>query len=196
LEPISTGWKLPPVAPAERDEIVVEIRAHIHDSVSGTSDPNGATESVSRLLGTPEELAHRYTTESLLTRRWLRFLSLALAAHQLATGQGRDHGNDDFTWFIIWLRHSFGTYLRCIPEALLPSTIGLWLGSEGFDVGVLSHPETQHELLGQWFVPVISLAAFLAAIGTTQALGWMIRRRSPSATYHVPRTAGSGAAQN
>ena len=49
-------------------------------------------------------------------------------------------------------------------------TIGLWLGSEGFDVGVLSHPETQHELLGQWFVPVISLAAFLAAIG--------LRRRS------------------
>ena len=45
-----------PVAPAERDEIVVEIRAHIHDSVSGTSDPNGATEPVFRLLGTPEEL--------------------------------------------------------------------------------------------------------------------------------------------
>jgi hypothetical protein len=108
------GWKLPPVAAAERDEIVVEIRSPIHDSVSGTSDPNGATERVFRLLGTPEELAlaHRYTTESLLTRRWLRFLSLALAAHQLATGQGRDHGNDDFLRCIIWLRHGFGTYLR------------------------------------------------------------------------------------
>jgi hypothetical protein len=83
---------------------------------------------------------------------------------------------------------TFDVFLR----PFLPSTIGLWLGSEGFDVGVPSHPETQHELLGQWFVPVISLAA----IGTTQALGWMIRRRSLSATYHVPRTAGSGAAQN
>lgn len=51
LEPISAGWKLPPVALAERDEIVVEIRAPIHDSVSGTSDPNGATERVFRLLG-------------------------------------------------------------------------------------------------------------------------------------------------
>jgi hypothetical protein len=55
---------------------------------------------------------------------------------------------------------TFAVFLR----PFLPSTIGLWLGSEGFDVGVLSHPETQHELLGQWFVPVISLAAFLAAI--------------------------------
>jgi len=87
---------------------------------------------------------------------------------------------------------TFAVFLR----PFLPSTIGLWLGSEGFDVGVLSHPETQHELLGQWFVPVISLAAFLAPIGTTQALRWMIRRRSPSATYHLPRTVGSGAPQN
>src|ERR1700688_1378134 len=131
LEPISTGWKLPPVAPAERDEIVVEIRAHIHHSVSGTSDPNGATEPVFRLLGTPEELAHRYTTESLLTRRWLRFLSLALAAHQLATGQGRDHGNDDFLRCIIWLRHRFGTYLRCIPEALFPFDDRIVVGVRG-----------------------------------------------------------------
>ena len=112
VEPISTAGNCPPVAAAERDEIVVEIRAPIHDSVSGTSDPNGATERGFRLLGTAEELAHRYTTESLLTRRWLRFLSLALAAHQLATGQGRDHGNDDFLRCIIWLRHGFDTYLR------------------------------------------------------------------------------------
>jgi hypothetical protein len=99
------------------------------------------------------------------------------------------------------LHYLAASQLWHLPSAVflrpfLPSTIGLWLGSEGFDVGVLSHPETQHELLGQGFVPVISLAAFLAAIGTTQALHWMIRRRSPSATYHVPRTAGSGAAQN
>jgi len=112
VEPISTAGNYPPVAAAERDEIVVEIRAPIHDSVSGTSDPNGATERGFRLLGTAEELAHRYTTESLLTRRWLRFLSLALAAHQLASGQGRDHGNDDFLRCIIWLRHGFDTYLR------------------------------------------------------------------------------------
>jgi hypothetical protein len=55
---------------------------------------------------------------------------------------------------------AFAVFLR----PFLPSTIGLWLGSEGFDAGVLGHPETQHELPGQWFVPVISLVAFLAAI--------------------------------
>jgi hypothetical protein len=83
------------------------------------------------IAGTPEELAHRHTTESLLTRRWLRFLSLALAAHQLATGQGRDHGNDDFLRRIIWLRHSFGTYLRCIPEALFAFDDRIVVGIRG-----------------------------------------------------------------
>ena len=32
------------VAPAERDEIVCEIRAHILDSVSGATDPDGAVD--------------------------------------------------------------------------------------------------------------------------------------------------------
>src|ERR1019366_988293 len=47
------------VAPAERDEIVREIRAHILDSVSGATDPDGAVDRVLRLLGTPAELADR-----------------------------------------------------------------------------------------------------------------------------------------
>jgi hypothetical protein len=109
-----------PVAPAERDEIVGEIRAHIHDSVSGTSHPNGATEPVFRLLGTPEELVSTPLHYGKSTHPTLAacFSGLALAAHQLATGQGRDHGNDDFLRCLIWLRHRFGAYLRCIPEAL------------------------------------------------------------------------------
>jgi hypothetical protein len=87
---------------------------------------------------------------------------------------------------------AFAVFLR----PFLPSTIGLWSGSEGFDVGVLGHPETQHELPGQWFVPESLLRLFWRRFRTTQALRRMIRRRSPSATYHVPRAAGSGAAEN
>ena len=66
----------------------------------------------------------------------------------------------------------------------------------GFAVGVLGHPETQHELPGQGFAPESLLRLFWRRFRTTQALRRMIRRRSPSATYHVPRTAGSRAAQN
>ena len=120
-----------PVAPAERDELVVEIRAHIHDSVSGTSDPNGATEPVFRLLGTPEELALRYLRKVYSPDAGCGFSGLALAAHQLATGQGRDHGNDDFLRCIIWLCHRFGACLRCIPEALFAFDDWIVVGVRG-----------------------------------------------------------------
>ena len=36
-----------------------------------------------------------------------------------------------------------------------------------------------HELLGNYFVPVIAAAAFFSAIGTTHLLRWMMRKRAP-----------------
>jgi hypothetical protein len=50
----------------------------------------------------------------------------------------------------------------------------MWVGSEGLNIGVPTHPERMHELLGHWFVPVIAIAAFAFAVGTTRALRWLI----------------------
>jgi hypothetical protein len=40
-----------------------------------------------------------------------------------------------------------------------------------------------HELLGKYFVPVIAVVAFAFAIGTTHALRWMIRKRTPNQNF-------------
>jgi hypothetical protein len=64
----------------------------------------------------------------------------------------------------------------------------MWVGPEGLNIGVPSHPELMHELLGRWFIPVIALSAFLFAIGTTHALRWIIRTRTPKAAYPIPGT--------
>jgi hypothetical protein len=61
----------------------------------------------------------------------------------------------------------------------------MWVGSEGLNIGVPTHSERMHELLGR-FVPVIAIAAFAFAVGTTRALRWLILRRSPNAAYPVP----------
>jgi len=61
--------------------------------------------------------------------------------------------------------------------------VGLWSGPQSLHVGVETQTAEMHELLGSWFVPVIATVAFLAAIGTTQALRWMIRKRTPQPTY-------------
>ena len=39
-----------------------------------------------------------------------------------------------------------------------------------------------HELLGNYFVPVIAAAAFVSAIATTHLLRWMTRTRAPGLT--------------
>ena len=56
------------VAPEYREDILREIRAHIMDSAEHTADHAGAVDRVLRLLGTPEELAARYSTECQLQR--------------------------------------------------------------------------------------------------------------------------------
>ena len=68
-------------------------------------------------------------------------------------------------------------------KPFMPSRMGLFIGPEGFHLGIPSHPEVMHEVLGKYFIPVIAVAAFAVAIGTTQALRWMIRKRSPSQPY-------------
>jgi hypothetical protein len=72
--------------------------------------------------------------------------------------------------------------------------MGLWLGPVSLHVGV-EDPGVMRELLGNWFVPVIAVVAFLFAIGTTHALRWMIRKRDPSSGYPVPRTTAQGSAE-
>ncbi len=182
------------VAPEERDEIVREIRAHILDSVSTATDPAGATDRVLRLLGAPEELANRYTTESLLTRArssfspWLLLLTCWRWAKLGIKGT--------FAFFLALLGYT--TALALMVAVLLKPfmpMIGWWIGPRSFGITVPDHPEQMHELLGAWFVPVIATAAFAAAIGTTHALRWMIRKRVSNPTYEIPQAGVSGPAQ-
>ncbi len=183
------------VAPAERDEIVREIRAHILDSVSGATDPDGAVNRVLRLLGTPEELADRYTTERMLTRAGQSFSPWILLRTSWRWAKLGITGTT--TFFVALL--GYGTALTLTVAVFLkpfmPSRLGMWLGPRSLGVGVPNNPAGMHELLGHWFVPVIAVSAFAIAVGTTHALRWLIRRRSSSPAYQMPRTSGSGPAQ-
>src|SRR5579884_2502627 len=56
------------VSPEQQQDILREIRAHIMDSTEHSSDQAGAVDRVLRLLGTPEDLAARYSAECQLER--------------------------------------------------------------------------------------------------------------------------------
>jgi hypothetical protein len=172
------------VGPAERDEIVREIRAHILDSVSSATGPEVALDRVLRLLGTPEGLADRYTTERLLTRASHSFSPWLLLRTSWRWAKLGVKGTITFLVAFFGYTMALTLTVSVFLKPFMPSKIGLWIGSEGLNLGV-AHPDRMHELLGHWFVPVIAASAFAFAVGTTQALRWLISRRSSTAAYQM-----------
>jgi hypothetical protein len=183
------------VALPERDEIVREIRAHILDSVSDASDPVAAIDRVLCLLGPPEELADRYATERLLTRAGHSFSPWLLLRTSWRWAKLGVTGTITFFVALFGYGMALGLTISVFLKPFMPSKLGLWLGPKSLNVGVPDHTDTMHELLGHWFIPVIAVLAFAFAVGTTQALRRLIRKRSPIQAYQKPRAGTSKAAQ-
>src|SRR5215472_3496737 len=71
---------------------------------------------------------------------------------------------------------ALGFTVSVFLKPFMPSKFGWWSGPEGFGITI---PEQMHELLGNYFVPVIAAAAFISAVATTHLLRWMMRKRTP-----------------
>jgi uncharacterized membrane protein len=166
----------------EKSEILREIRAHILDSVADAPNRDDATARVLRMLGTPQELAGRYRMEHLLTHASRSFSPWLLLQ---TTWRWAKLGMRGVLAFVVALFGYSIALAMTVAVLLKPfvSGVGMWVGSEGLNLGMPSHPENMHELLGKWFVPVIAACAFAFAIGTTQALRWIIRKRTREIAY-------------
>lgn len=184
------------VSPEDRDDILREIRAHIVDSAGHSSDPTGAIERVLRLLGTPEELAARYSTECQLQRASRSFSPWLILRTCWQWAKLGIKGTLAFFVALFGYGLALGFTGAVFAKPFMPSKVGMWIGPEGFNIGVPAHPEQMHELLGKYFVPVIAIAAFLFAIGTTHLLRWMIRKRAPGLTILGERSMPLNSAQS
>jgi uncharacterized membrane protein len=174
--------------PAEdREDILREIRAHILDSTADAANRGETVERVLRLLGTPEELARRYSTESLLDRASHSFSPWLLIDTCWRWAKLGTKGTLAFLVALLGYSVALGLTVAVFLKPFMPS-VGLWIGAEGLNVGSPTHPEVMHELLGKYFVPVIAVVAFAFAIGTTHALRWMIRKRTPNQSFEVAGT--------
>jgi len=180
------------VSPENKDDILREIRAHIMDSVEHGADKAGAIDRVLRLLGTPQELAARYSAECQLERASRSFSPWLLLS---TCWQWAKLGIKGTLAFFVAM-FGYGLALGCTTAVFLkpfmPSKIGWWSGPEGFGIIIPDHPEIMHEWLGNYFVPVIAAAGFLMAIGTTQILRWMMRKRAPGLAVRRAEFARSG----
>jgi hypothetical protein len=178
---------------AEVREIVEELRSHILEKAA-----DGDVEAVLGALGTPEELAGRYLTDSLLARaagsrspvRLLRSLfrwaSLSLAGFFVLLGSVVGY----FTGGVF--------ILVALCKPFHPNNAGLWAyrdaaGDLGISVrlGYGNAPGVGVDLLGWWIVPVgLCLGCGLVMLTTHSAL-WCVRMyRKSRVLPGVEREAG------
>lgn len=174
----------------QKEDILREIRAHVLDSTANASDRDRAVEHVLQLLGTPEELAERYSTECLLQRAGRSFSPWLLLRTCWRWAMLGTTGILAFFLALVGYSTALTLTISIFLKPFIPA-VGLWVGTGAcctLQIGNPDHPERMHEVLGQWFVPVIAVVAFLAAIGTTRALRWMIRTRTSSLTGPLKHT--------
>jgi hypothetical protein len=179
------------VPPEYQEDILREIRAHIMDSAEHSPDHAGAVDRVLRLLGTPEELAARYSTECQLQRASRSFSPWLILRTCWQWAKLGIKGVLAFFVAVFGYGLALGFTAAVFLKPFMPSKIGWWSGPEGFGIIVPDHPEIMHEWLGNSFVPVIAAAAFLSAIGTTQLLRWMMRKRAPGLAVGTNRPAAA-----
>jgi uncharacterized membrane protein len=166
------------MTPDDKEDTLCEIRAHILDSTAGVADRDAAVDRVLRLLGTPEELAARYSTERMLTHAARSFSPWVLLRTCWRWAMSGIKGTLAFLVALFGYALALGLTISVFLKPFMPSKVGMWWGPSGFNIGVPARPEQMHELIGQWFIPVMAAAACVIAVATTQALRWMIRRRT------------------
>lgn len=179
------------LAPSEKDEILREIRGHILESSERSTDREGAIDRVLKMLGTPEELAERYSTECLFARASHSFSPWLLLRTCWRWAMLGLKGTMAFLIALFGYGMALGATISIFLKPFMPTRVGMWSGSGSFVIGVSDKPAT-HELLGQWFIPVMAIFAFGIAIGTTHALRWMIRKRTPSVAFQMRTTSVAG----
>ena len=169
--------RLSGVAAEEKNDILREIRAHILDSLAG-----GATvEPVLAGLGTPKELAERYRMEAMLTRASQSFSPWVLLQTAWRWAFSGVKGMLVFLVGLFGYLTAVAMTISVILKPFMPWQVGLWIGPDTFILGVGTQPTEPgvHEVLGRAFIPVITVGAFLLAIGTTQLLRRLIRLGAP-----------------
>lgn len=163
------GWSLQRIAPADRAEIVGEIRSHL---VERTADDPDAIERELARLGSPYCLARRYLEEYELAGAVggaapgplvVTILSRATRSARAAAAA-----------FATLVLYAFGIAFAVIAVAkpILPDQVGAWNDPGGWRAGLVSAPGTTPDLLGIWIVPL----ALALAIGCYLAGTYLLRR--------------------
>lgn len=172
------GKALQGADPAERDEILSDIRSLIQEHLDTAERSQAAVDAVLARLGPPEALAEAYRMEGMLAR----------AAHSNAPLLLLKAA---FGWALVGIRGflvaivlftGYSMSIACfavgVLKSFLPAQIGLWLGPGVFTFGFEVPQPGVHEVLGWWAIPVGILLGLLFYVLTTRLARWFFRSRA------------------
>ena len=166
---------LGPLTPAEREEIVREISAHVRDS----AEESGASlETVLARLGPAEELAAQYR-DGLLIRKASGSLSpLVLLRATLRLATKGIFGILVFFLGVFGYAMGGGLVLTALIKPILPANTGVWFENGRLvDSGVLFPPPAPpaHEVLGMGYILVALILGSTTLLITTFAIRRSLR---------------------
>jgi uncharacterized membrane protein len=170
----------------EVGEIVEELRSHIMDKASENADGEitlAGVDAALTALGSPEELASQYITDTFLARAQMsrspwqilrslfRWASLSLAGFFVLLGS--------------MLGYFCGAVFILVAalKPFHPHTAGLWIFPNGVDdpeisfrLGFGSVPLGGKDVLGWWIVPIGWMAGLGLVMLTTHIALWFVRQ--------------------
>jgi uncharacterized membrane protein len=172
---------------AERDENVREIRAHILDRIDAERGPLAETvDNVVARLGTPEQLATQFERERSLMRAsgsfspavWLR----TTARWALSGVEGL------IAFWIAVFGYAFGAafVIAGLLKPFFPYYIGLFISDHNLTLN-RQQVYGEHELLGNYFIPVVMCIGPLLVVATTLLLKWIVARFNAAKHYLRPK---------
>jgi uncharacterized membrane protein len=166
--------QLAPIAPAEREEILREITAHIRDS----AEMGTPIDTVLARLGTPAELAAEYRDSQLIRAASSSFSPVLLLRATLRLATKGATGILVFFAAVFGYAFGVGLFITGILKALFPAYTGLWVvGRHLAALGTLGHlPQPpMHEILGNLYMPLAFFIGATVTVLTTVAIRNFLR---------------------
>ena len=162
-----------------------EIEVHITEKLEGRSD-DVAVNRVLSALGSPEDLAASYRAELMMVRASRSFSPWKLLRGAAYWAKAGAKGVAVFLLALFGYVAGLALTITVLMKPFIPS-VGLWVGDGAFQFGPTDITPGKHELLGDLYIPVVTLLAFAIVIGTTQALRWMMAKRIPKLVNYASR---------
>lgn len=166
---------LAPIAPAEREDILREITAHIYDSIELTGLPAAA---VLSKLGSPQQLAASYRDGALVREASYSISPTLLLRATLRIATKGLSGA--IVFFVALVGYIIGAsfVIAALLKPFFPEHTGIFvLHDHIYSIGMQSPIPAQpvHEIAGFWFIPISLTVGSIALVLTTLAIRRFLR---------------------